>query len=139
MFDLIESARPHLERLMRRKYGPRAAFGRVAGTVQAYARLAETLPDDLRVLLAKLRRNRFSVKLDHTEVDGLLETVEQAAWTVGLGFVLAAMLVASSVLVLAGGSAAEPSVLLIILGLATFGMALVLGLRFVWRGMRSRR
>lgn len=111
-FDLIAHVRPQIERLIRERYGFRAAQERLKAGALRYLSLLEDLPDELRDVLDQVRRREFSVNLRHQGIDRLNDdTIEHASGTIAIGMVIAGLLVGSSVLILAERSVAGFSLL----------------------------
>lgn len=101
-FDLISHVRPQIEKLIRERYGVKAAAERVRTGAIRYLSLLEDLPDELRDVLDQIRRREFSVNLRHQGLDRLNDnTIEHASGTIAVGMVIAGLLVSSSVLILA--------------------------------------
>jgi ubiquinone biosynthesis protein len=110
-FDLVGYVRPHIERLLARRYGLRAIAGRLQRGLLSYADLAEDLPGELRSLLAQLRGNRFSINLEHKRLDRLTETIEHASRNIAYALVIAALLVGSSIVTLTNQGMASDGLL----------------------------
>lgn len=138
-FDLIAHGRPQLEKLIRDRYGFKAAQERIFITAQRYISLLEDLPDEMRDVLDQLRRREFSVNLRHQGVDRLNDdTLEHASGTIAIGLVIAGLMVGSSVLILAERHMEGYSVLR---GFGTAGIivALVLAVTLPIRWIRRRK
>jgi len=100
-FDLIAHVRPHLERLVRERYGGAAARRRLKRGAIRYMELIEDFPDEVRDLFEQVRRREFSVNLNHAGVDRLNDdSLEHASRTIAYGLVIAGLLVGSSILIL---------------------------------------
>ncbi len=63
--------------------------------------VVEELPTDLRVLLSQIRRRDFAVNLRHDGLDRLSTTIDRASRTIAYGFVVAAVIVGSAIMILA--------------------------------------
>ncbi|CAG0953331.1 aarF domain-containing kinase [Phycisphaerales bacterium] len=100
-FDMVGFARPYVESLVKRKHGPAAWSKRVQSGVIRYAELLEDLPNDVRYLLGQLKRNRLGVNLEHRGLHRLTHTIEHASRNISFALIIAAMVVGSSILVLA--------------------------------------
>jgi len=100
-FDIINHVKPHIENLLRRRYGFGALRKRLRRSFLRYAELAEDLPFSLQSLLAQIRENKFSIKLEHRGLDRLTRTVEHASRNIAYSLIIAALLVGSSILILA--------------------------------------
>jgi ubiquinone biosynthesis protein len=101
-FDMVAYARPYIERLIRDRYSPANIAARMKDSFRAYSLLAETLPLELKDLLARLRRNRLTVNLEHKGLGRITESLEHASRNVAYSLIVSALVVASAILVLAG-------------------------------------
>ncbi len=123
-FQIVEFARPHVERLVKRRFGVAALKRRVRNSLLSYAEFIEDLPVEVRGLLTQLRRNRLAVNIEHRGLTRLTDTIEHASRNISFALVIAAMLVGSSILVHAGR---EPGMVAVYtLGIVGFGTAVVL-------------
>ncbi len=100
-FDMVEFARPHIENLVHKRHSVAAIRSRVQRTLLQYAELAESLPANLRPLLAQLRLNKLNVNLEHRGLDRLTHTIEHASRNIAFALIIAALTIGSSILVLA--------------------------------------
>lgn len=100
-FQIVEYAQPYIERLMRERYGLSAMRSRLRRSFLAYMELLETLPRELRPFLSQLRRSKMTVNLEHRGLTRLTSTIEHASRNISFALIIAAILVASSILVLA--------------------------------------
>jgi ubiquinone biosynthesis protein len=123
-FQMVDFARPYVEKLVKRKYGVAALRRRITTSLMGYAELIEDLPVELRSLLTQVRRNRLAVNLEHRGLTRLVNTIEHGSRNIAFALVIAAMLVGSAILVLA---AREPGAgVLWFMGVAGFITAIVL-------------
>ncbi|MBX3355996.1 MAG: AarF/ABC1/UbiB kinase family protein [Phycisphaeraceae bacterium] len=135
-FQMVEFARPYVERLVTRRYSLSAIRHRLAASLLGYAELAEDLPGEVRFLLTQVKRNRLAVNLEHRGLGRLVNTIEHASRNVAFALVIASMLVGSSILVLA---AKEPGVgSLWFLGVAGFLAATVLAVLMIVSNRRLK-
>lgn len=130
-FDIVAFAHPHVELLVKRNHGPRALKRRLRQSLIQYSELAGELPVEIRHVLAQLRRNRLALNLEHKGLQSLNRSLERAGRSVANATVLAALLIASSILVLA--SRGDPGSALNVLGIAGFVLFSFLGVIFVLR------
>src|SRR4029079_13669149 len=100
-FQMTELARPYVEKLVQRNYGVRALRRRLPAGLTGYAELLEDLPVEIRFLLTQLRRNRFAVNLEHRGLHRLVNTIEHASRNISFALLIAAVIVGSSIIVLA--------------------------------------
>lgn len=133
-FDMVEFATPHLERLVARRYSVRAMRKRIQSGMVRYVELIEDLPDDVRSIVNQLKRNKLAVNLEHRGLSRLTRTIEHASRNISFALIVAAMMVGSSILVLASRSVGGMALQAI--GIAGFAAAAVLVLLIM---LSSRR
>lgn len=100
-FDLIGHVTPHVERLVRRRYGFSAIRARVENAAVGYADLVERLPRDMRDLLQMFRRDKVVVKLQHQGLDRLTDELERASGNIAYALVISALVVGAAILFMA--------------------------------------
>jgi len=135
-FQMVEFARPYVEKLVKRRYGFSAMRKRLASSMLGYAELAEDLPGEVRFLLTQIKRNRLAVNLEHRGLGRLVNTIEHASRNISFALVISAMLVGSSILVLAAKDPGTGG--LWFLGIAGFLAAAVLAILMVISNRRLR-
>ena len=106
-FDIVGYVQPHVERLLRRRYGIGALRQRLRETMTNYAELAEWLPKQMQGLIYAVRHNRMTVNLEHRNLDRVTDTIEHASRNITRALVLAAVLIGSSILILADTSTGQ--------------------------------
>lgn len=124
-FDLPGHVQPYVERLVKRRYGFGALRKRVQNATLSYAQFLETLPGQVRSILFGLRRNRLTVNLEHRGLDRLTDTIDKASGHIANAVFVAALIMGSSILILADSRTGEPGILSLIAGL-TFVIAIVI-------------
>ena len=97
-FDVMGEARTLLKRLFVEQYGFSALKRRFARSIGGYAELVEELPDELRKILVHFRRREFALRVQHDGLDELRAAVLGAGRYMSLALILAATLIASSIL-----------------------------------------
>lgn len=127
-FDIVNHVRPHIERLIQRRYGFRAIRQRLQHSMTGYAQLAEELPYQVRGLLYGVRRNRITINLEHRGLERLTDTIDRASGHIAHSVFVASLIMGSSILVLADSVIGEPGVLSILAGIGlAIACALALG------------
>ncbi len=135
-FQMVEFARPYVERLVKRRYGFAALRRRLTASMLGYAELAETMPGEIKFILSQLRRNRLAVNLEHRGLQRVVNAVEHASRNVSFALVISAMLVGSAILVLAARDPGTGG--LWFLGIAGFIAAAVLAVLMIASNRRLR-
>lgn len=132
-FDIVDHVRPHVEGLLRRRYGFRAAKRRVQGAVVGYAELMERAPREVASILHMVRNEELGVQLKHHGLSEVTDELERASRNISYSLVVAALVVGGSIMLLADRAAASrgatdaPEGLLFWIGLAAFVFAGLLG------------
>jgi ubiquinone biosynthesis protein len=135
-FEMVGFVRPYMEDLIRKRYSVSALKGRVHRSLLQYLELAEDLPAEVRPILTQLRKNRLAVNLEHRGLDRVTRTIEHASRNISFALIISAMLVGSSILVLASrgsGVAAYSTV-----GIAGFVSSAVLTALMIISNRRNR-
>ena len=104
-FDLITYARPQLEALVKRQYSKEAIWGRIKGSGMRYLKLLESTPQRVTSILERFSRNEAKINIDVRGLDELTGTVHHASKQLSYALLIAAMIMASAILVLADRSA----------------------------------
>ncbi|MEQ8769526.1 MAG: AarF/UbiB family protein [Phycisphaerales bacterium] len=126
-FDLIGHVQPHVENLVKRRYGFGALRRRVQGTTIAYAELLERAPRELRDLVHLLRDERITVNLAHQGIGELTHEIEQASRNISYALVLASLIVGGAIMMLADTAGGGGRGLLFYLGVGAIVLAAVAG------------
>lgn len=121
-FDLISYVRPHLVRLAKRQYGLDAAFTRFRRSAWNYVELVEDFPDEFRALITQLRRQNFSIRLEHKGLQELEQTIMLASKYVSAAMLVAAVVIGGALLMHRGGQP-QGWTFFSVLGLAAFIIA----------------
>lgn len=130
-FDMIACARPYIERLILEHTSPFAIARRMKDASIEYARLLETLPDEISDLFNRLRRNRLTMNLEHKGLGHVTATIEHASRNIALALIIASLVVGSAILILSeSGSDRRIWTIVATVGLVLacfIGIAMVLG------------
>ncbi|MCK4871841.1 MAG: AarF/ABC1/UbiB kinase family protein [Phycisphaerales bacterium] len=135
-FDIIGYVRPYIERLVRRRYGIRAMRRRLQNSMIGYSQLAEDLPRQVRSLMVNLERNRLTMNVQHEGLDRLGERIDRASVNIADALFVAALVVGSSILILADTASGTTGVLTV---LAIIGYAVAASLTVSRILFRRRR
>jgi len=125
-FDLVGHVRPHLERLVRKRYGFRAIRRRVRAAMVGYADLVERVPRDARDVLQLIRRDRLEIKLRHIGIERLTDELESASGNISNALVVSALLMSGAILFLADAAAGPGINVLSILGSVAIALAFIM-------------
>ena len=96
--NVYEVARPYAQRLLSERYRPETVLEVVEERALEYARYAEDLPEQIRLILTEFADGEIEVQLEHGGLDELFGSVDVLANRVVFAIVTAAMFVGSSML-----------------------------------------
>lgn len=101
-FDIVAKARPFVKQVQMERYSP----GRLAGDLKDYTAewldIARDLPADIRTIVRLVRTGKIRLQLDHGGFESLRHTLDQTNNRLSYALVLAALIIASSIIVHSG-------------------------------------
>jgi ubiquinone biosynthesis protein len=137
-FDLVSYVKPYVERLVKQRYSLEAIKDRFQSAAIAYADLVEEIPGEARDLLTRMKRNQFSLNLEHRGLGRLTDEIERASMNISWSLLLASFIVGAALLVLADSLDRSTGILAWLAGTLFVG-ALVLAVgRLVWARFASK-
>jgi len=136
-YRLVEALKPYARRSSLRDIEPKQVLRNVRRALQGAGDLASKLPDDISALLTKFRQGKLQVRVHHEHLETLTKTLDKSSNRVSFALIIAALLVASSLLV------AQEGMVLGLLSFQTMGIvgymiAAVIGIWLVISIIRSR-
>lgn len=137
-FNIMEAMKPYARRASLRDLEPKRLLRHMRRAVADAGDLAARLPDDANVILSKFRQGKFLVRVHHEHLENLSNTVDKSSNRISFSLIIAALLVASSMLV-----AQEGTVLglfsLQTMGIVGYIMAAIIGIWLLISISRSGR
>ena len=137
-FRLIESLQPYARRASLRDFEPKQVLRHMRQAMHDAGDLASRLPDDVNVILNKFRQGKFQVRVHHEHLETLTQTLDKSSNRISFALIIAALLIASSMLV-----PQEGTVLglfrLQTMGIVGYIMAAIIGVWLLVSIIRSRR
>ena len=122
-------ARPFIFKLMKKSIDPKAAVKKGYDTMIEMAEFTATLPSQLTSVFNKVINDRLRIEFAHLNLDELNARIDKTGDRLVYGMVVAALIVGSSIIVMAGKG---PMLFdFPVFGLAGYSIAGVLGLRLV--------
>ena len=136
-FRLIEALKPYARRSGLRDFEPKHVLRNLRKAMQGAGDLASRLPEDIDAVLTKLRQGKFQVRVHHEHLETLTKTLDKSSNRVSFALIIAALLVASSLLV------AQDGMVFGLLSFQTMGVlgyiiAAIIGIWLVISIIRSR-
>jgi ubiquinone biosynthesis protein len=98
-FNMIEALKPYARRWHLRDLEPKQLLRHLTRALQDAGELAWHLPDDINTILNKFRQGKFLVRVQHEHLEHLIKTIDKSSNRVSFSLIIAALLVASSLLV----------------------------------------
>ncbi|PIE72822.1 MAG: protein kinase [Deltaproteobacteria bacterium] len=123
-FDVLAHVEPQIREVVMDRYSLKSLQKRIARVLAHSFELAEKLPQDLQRFLDQARHSRFTLNLEMKRIENLSRRVESASRLMGFAMIIAALIVGSSILILADRIAKTPGIIgtLGILGLVVAGI-----------------
>jgi ubiquinone biosynthesis protein len=137
-FDILATLKPYARKFGLEQFSPSkiAHQGRLA--LLDTGRFLARLPDDLDAIVGKFRKGQMLVRVNHEHLDDLEDTLDKSSNRISFALIIAALLVASSMLV-----GQERKVLGVVriqtLGLTGYFVAAVMGFWLLISMIRGRR
>jgi ubiquinone biosynthesis protein len=136
-FRIVDHATPFVEALVARRHSPAALARKSATAGRDLLRAFRTVPANLAALTQRIRAEGLQVQFVHRNLEFFVREMDRSSNRLSFAVVIAAIVVGSSIVVLAAGG---PQVLgYPVLGLAGFVVAGVLGIGLAIGILRSGR
>ncbi len=135
--DMLEVARPFVRKISRKRLDPGEILKRSSTMLQESVELIERLPEDMNIILNKVREGKLKFVFELHEADKLKRSVSGAGYQISLSILIAAIIIGSSLIF----TLQEKGPLLFgypAFGVAGFFLALILILLFLWSVMNRR-
>ena len=130
-FDLLGHVRPQLEKIIVNRYSMKALRKRFGNTIISYLELLEDVPSDLHGLLNRIRHNRLTLNLELKRIEHLADKIDLSSRIMGMSMIISALIVGSSILILADRLSQKGSLLgtigvlgILLAGLGTAGFVI---------------
>jgi ubiquinone biosynthesis protein len=123
-FDVLSHVEPRIQKIVMSRYGFFAMKDRMQKTLTNYLELFEEMPGDLQRFLGQFRHSRFTLNLEMKRIEHLAEKIDLSSRIMGMAMIIAALIVGSSILILADRMSDKPGFLgtLGIIGLILAGI-----------------
>lgn len=98
-FQIMEHLKPYARKFTLEQIRPSTVFKQLRGAARTTGELAARLPDDAQAILGKFRRGKFKVHIHHEHLEELEDTLDVSSNRISFSVIIAALLIASSLLV----------------------------------------
>jgi ubiquinone biosynthesis protein len=110
-FDVLAHVEPQIHDIVTRRYGINALKNRALKSLIGYLQLLEDAPGDMQRFLDYIRHSRFTLNLELKRIEHLAEKIDLASRTMGMSMIISALIVGSSILILADRITHHPGIL----------------------------
>jgi len=98
-FNILEVLTPYAQRAATASLSPKRLWEQFRDTLQRFGDLASRFPDDASTILRNLRQGKVQVRVHHEHLESLTKTLDKSSNRISFALIIAALLVASSLLV----------------------------------------
>lgn len=123
-FDFLSHVEPQIRKVVMNRYGFQAVKNRMYKSFTRYLELLEEVPGELQRFLNHAKHSRFTLNLELKRIEHLSEKIDTASRIMGIAMISAALIVGSSILILADSISRKPGIIgtIGILGLLLAGI-----------------
>ena len=100
-FDVLAHVEPQIQEIVTNRYGLNALKDRFTKAMTGYFELLEDVPGDIQRFLDYARHSRFTLNLELKRIEHLADKIDLASRVMGVAMIIAALIVGSSILILA--------------------------------------
>lgn len=98
-FRLIEALKPYARRSTFEDFEPKKMLRHLRTVLRDEANFIRNLPGDVSAVLTKFKRGKFQLRIHHEHLENLTKTIDKSSNRISFALIIAALLVASSMLV----------------------------------------
>ncbi|SDO47159.1 ABC1 kinase family protein [Desulforhopalus singaporensis] len=110
-FDVLAHVEPQIKTLVMDRYSMSAIRKRISRTLFSSLELLEEMPRDIQRFFDHARHSRFTLNLELKRIEHLAENIDNSSRLMGIAMIIAALIVGSSILILADAISREPGFL----------------------------
>lgn len=136
-FQIIESLAPYARKFSLREFDPKQMLRNTQKVMRDAADLVTRFPEDFITILNKFRQGLLQVRVHHEHLESLTRSIDRSASRISFALIIAALLVASGMLVPQEGSILG-LVRLQTLGILGYIIAAIVGAWLIISIIRSR-
>jgi ubiquinone biosynthesis protein len=98
-FNIVEALTPYARRTAFRALEPKRVVRQMRKTLEDAVDLAARIPQDLNTIFARIRQGKLELRVHHEHLETLTKTLDKSSNRISFALIIAALLVASSLLV----------------------------------------
>ncbi len=100
-FDVVSHVEPQIREIVTRRYSAKAIKERTLKTLGSYLELLEDVPVEIQHFLDHIRHSPFTLNLELKRIEHLADKVDLSSRMMGMAMIISALIVGSSILILA--------------------------------------
>ena len=103
-FNIIESSKPFIEKLIRQRYNPLYQFNAFMKNMVRFRKFAEELPDQTSRALRRIEKGSIKVDIEDTDIQKLSLEIDRSGNRVAYSMLIAALLIVGALTINSGAS-----------------------------------
>ena len=136
-FQIVDILVPYARKFSMREFDPRNIKRNFQKLLRETADLVTKLPEDINLILSKFRLGLIQIRIQHEHLENLVHTLDKSSNRISFAVIIAALLIASSMLVPQQGTVLG-LVRLQTLGIFGYIIAAIVGIWLIVSIIRSR-
>lgn len=100
-FNVLAHVEPQIREVVTKRYGFIALRERMQKSMNDYGELIESLPGDIQRVMDQVRHNRLTLNLEMKRIEHLADKIDLSSRLMGISMITSALIVGSSILILA--------------------------------------
>ncbi len=109
--NVLAHVEPQIREVVTKRYGFTALRDRMQKSMVEYVDLIESLPLNIQRIIDQVRHNRLTLNLEMKRIEHLADKVDLSSRVMGISMIISALIVGSSILILADSMAKKPGFL----------------------------
>lgn len=110
-FNVLAHVEPQIREVVSMRYGFSALQHRMQKSISDYMELLENLPLNVQRILDQIRHKRLTLNLEMKRIEHLADKVDLSSRIMGISMIISALIVGSSILILADTLSKNPGIL----------------------------
>jgi len=136
-FDFFVAFEPYAAKLARKRYSPAQIYEKVSKHSLELSDFVVLFPKQMQQIMRKVLKDDFHIKMTHIGLEKFIMDMDRSSNRVSFGMIISAILISSAIMHATG---VGPQVFgFSLLGVASFGLAFILGIWLIISIIRSGR
>ncbi len=135
--NIIQELTPHINKTLADEFSPLNVLRRLVGSARDTFSLLESLPNDLRDIIGKVKKGELKVAIAHEGLDDITHKIDLASNRIAGGFIIGCILMASAILIAVNFPPLYRHIS--IFGAIGFVLSNILGIRMLFGIFRNKK